>query len=140
MQTQELKPYLFAFLARQRDAIGEFYPIRRCLALPEDSKDDMLEVVSRCPDLEIQAITLVCEMTNGQSFPAPEGPAVAYELLNDTGSGPASIGFIREADFGDGIFRKVKKAVQSCDRPFVKTWTYNQIRDFAARNAIRWIQ
>ncbi len=140
MQTQELKPYLFAFLARQRGAIGVFYPIRRCLALPDGEQDNKLEIVTRCPDLEINAITLVCEMANGQSFPAPEGPTVAYELLNDTGSGPASIGFIREGDFGDGIFRKVKEAVQSCSRPFVRTWTYNQIQNYAASNKIRWIQ
>lgn len=46
------------------------------------------------------------------------------------------IGFIREADFGDGIFRKVKEAVQSCSRPFVRTWNYSQIQNYAASNTL----
>lgn len=137
--TQALTPYLFAFSARQRGAIGAFYPVRRCLALPTGEQDNMLEIVSRCPDLEIQGINLVCEMTNGQDFPRPEGDTIAYQLINGTAN-PCSIGFIRASDFGDGIFSKVKEAVNATHAQFVKSWTRNQLENYAAKNKIHWIQ
>jgi len=139
MQNQALTPYLFAFTARQRDAIGAFYPKRRCLALPTGGQNNMSEIVSRCPDLEIKAINLVCEMTKGQDFPRPEGDVVAYELINGTAS-PCSIGFIRASDFGDGMFSKVKETVLATHAPFVKSWTRNQLVNYAEKNAIVWIQ
>ncbi len=97
----------------------------------------MLEIVSRCPDLEIKAINLVCEMTSGQDFPCPEGNTIAYELINGTAN-PCSVGFIRESDFG--ISSKVKEMVLSTHAPFVKAWNRNQLASFAEKNSIHWIR
>jgi hypothetical protein len=140
MQNQTLKPYLFAFLARQRGAIGVFYPIQRILALPEGEQNNMLEIVTRCADLEIQGIELCCEMAHGQTHPAPEGPTIAYELINDVANGPFSLGFMRVSDFGDGPFSKVKELIRSTYRPLLVAWTRNQLEEYVKHNALKVIQ
>lgn len=138
-QIQSLAPYLYCFDARTRGAIGAFYPMQRIVAMPEGLEMDSMEIVSRVPDLEIRGVLLCCKMARGQDFPRPEGPVIAYELLNDIADGPASIGFIRASDYGLRLFPGVGEAIKKTFRPLLSAWTGNQLLRHAEQNAIRWI-
>lgn len=138
-QNQALSPYLFSFDARTRGAIGAFYPIVRCIAMPEGLEMDSIEIVSSAPDLEIRGVLLCCKMARGQDFPAPQGPVIAYQLLNDIADGPASLGFIRSSDYGHPLFPVIRERIKSVYRPLVQAWTGNQLIEFAKRNTINWI-
>ena len=137
--TQLSSPYLYSFDARARGAIGAFYPVQRCIAMPEGRETDSTEIVSRAPDLEIRGVLMCCKMARGQDSPAPQGPVVAYQLLNDIADGPASLGFIRSSDYGHPLFPAIRERIKSVYRPLVQAWTGNQLIEFAKHNAINWI-
>lgn len=138
-QSFSLSPYLYSFDARTHGAIGAFYPIQRIVAMPEGLQMDSTEIVSRVPDLEIRGVLMCCKMARGQDFPAPHGPVVAYELLNDIANGPASLGFIRASDYGHPLFPVIRERIKSAYRPLVQAWTGNQLIEFAKNNPINWI-
>lgn len=139
IQAQALAPFLYCFDARTRGAIGAFYPMQRIVAMPEGLEMDSMEIVSRVPDLEIRGVLLCCKMARGQDFPRPEGPVIAYELLNDIADGPASLGFIRASDYGLRLFPGVGEAIKKTLRPLLSAWTGNQLLRYAEKNEIRWI-
>ena len=139
-QNQALAPFLYCFDARTRGAIGAFCPIQRTVAMPEGLEMDSTEIVSRVPDLEIRGVLACCKMARGQDFPAPQGPVVAYELLNDIADGPASLGFMRANDFSSPLFPALKERIHATYRPLLSAWTLNQLERYAENNKITWIQ